>query len=630
MDRNQVIGIVLIFALFIVYQQFLAPSPEELEEQQRIQDSLARVAEQQLLDTPADSLAEAVDTLPAAGTDSTLVAQRQGSYGVFAAATVGEEKQTVLENELLKLTFSSKGGRIVRAELKDYAKMTVDTAGNEIPEPLYLLEDDKNRFEYLLPIPGAGNGFVRTGDLFFTPSLSGNTLRFRADVAPGQYIEQVYTLAADNYLLDYDLRLVGLQQVLANDAQQIELTWLNYLDKLEINETFERRYSTIYYKETDDDPTYCSCTSSDTEELPSHPIKWISSANQFFNTALIADDGFAGGIMATEMLDTEASDLKLTRANMLIPYNHGPEETFAMQLYVGPNEFNRLRAIGYDLQDVIPYGRSFFGAINRWMIRPLFNFFDNITGNKGVAILLLTLLVKLLVFPLTYRMLYSQQKMAAMKPYMAKMKEKYKDDQQTQQMETMKLYREYGVNPLGGCLPMLLQLPIWFALYRYFPADITFRQEGFLWATDLSSYDVIARLPFEVPMGFGSHLSLFAILWAVTTLIYTFYNTQHMDYGSNPAMKYLQYIMPVMFLGFFNSYASGLTAYLFFSNLINITQTIVTKNFIIDHEKIRAKLEENRKKPKKKGGFQERLAAAMEEQKRKQEEIEAQRKKGKK
>jgi YidC/Oxa1 family membrane protein insertase len=283
-----------------------------------------------------------------------------------------------------------------------------------------------------------------------------------------------------------------------------------------------------------------------------------------------------------------------------------------------------LREAGPDLEDIIPFGWSIFGTVNRWVIRPIFSFLSSFIGSAGIVILVLTFLVKLALYPLTYKMLYSQNKMAALKPRIEKMKEKYKDDAQQVQMETMKLYREFGVNPLGGCLPMVLQMPIWFALYRFFPASIEFRQASFLWATDLSSYDVIARLPFEIPF-IGAHLSLFTILWAVTTLIYTYYNTKHMDFGSNPAMKYLQYIMPVMFLGFFNSFAAGLTCYLLFSNLFNITQTVVTKNYIINQDKIHEELEAYKKKPKKKkSGFQERLEAAMKEQQRVQAERQAQ------
>ncbi|MCB0685541.1 MAG: membrane protein insertase YidC, partial [Saprospiraceae bacterium] len=240
----------------------------------------------------------------------------------------------------------------------------------------------------------------------------------------------------------------------------------------------------------------------------------------------------------------------------------------------------------------------------------------------GLVILLLTLVVKSLVYPLTYKMLYSQSKMGALKPQIEKVRDKFKDDQQKIQMETMKMYREYGVNPAGGCFPMILQMPIWIALYRFFPASIEFRQASFLWANDLSSYDVFVRLPFSIPF-LGDHLSLFTFLWAISMVGYTYYNSKIMDMSSMnamPAMKYMQYIMPLMFVFFFNDYASGLTCYLLFSNLLNITQTLVTKNYLINHDKIMDELDANRKKPKKKGGFQERLEKALQEQQRIAEE----------
>jgi YidC/Oxa1 family membrane protein insertase len=626
MDRNQLIGIVLIFALLMVWQQFFAPSPAELEAEQIRQDSLARVELQNTKPAPTKDTATATLNAAPSVPDSLLVVERKGAYGAFAAATVGKAEDIHIQNDVMNITLSSKGGAIRSVVLKQHSKVLVDSAGTETKVPLEMMQDANNRFEYLLPVAGVPNGTVRTSELYFTPTLSGKTLSLRADLGEGRYLEQTYTLKDGSYLLDYKVRFEGLQQVLRGDAKTIPLAWVNYLDKLEVNHKYERNYTTAYFKPAADDSDRCSCTADDEEKVET-PVKWVSAANQFFNTTILANDAFKSATVSTEMLDENAIRLKKITADIDLPYNHGSSETVAMQLYIGPNDFETLQTIGHDLTDIIPYGRSIFGAINRWLIRPIFNFFDGITGNKGIAILLLTFLVKLLVFPLTYKMLYSQQKMAAMKPYLEKTKAKHKDDQQAQQVETMKMYREYGVNPLGGCLPMALQMPIWFALYRYFPADITFRQEGFLWATDLSSYDAFVRLPFEIPLGFGAHISLFAILWAITTLIYTYYNTKHMDFGANPMMKYFQYIMPVMFLGFFNSFASGLTAYLLFSNVLNIAQTVVTKNFIIDNDKIVAQLEANKLKPKKKSGFQERLEAAMEEQKRKQAEVESKRKK---
>jgi YidC/Oxa1 family membrane protein insertase len=231
----------------------------------------------------------------------------------------------------------------------------------------------------------------------------------------------------------------------------------------------------------------------------------------------------------------------------------------------------------------------------------------------------MTLIVKIVVFPLGYKMLQSQAKMTALKPEIDKIKAKYKDDMQKQQMETMKIYNEFGVNPLGGCFPLLLQMPIWIALYRFFPATIEFRQESFLWATDLTSYDVFATLPFSIPM-FGATVSLFAFLWMLSTLVFTYYSSKSMDFSSNPAMLYMQYLMPVMFWVMFNKTAAGLTVYMFFSNLLNIAQTILGKNFLFDTEKIRAKLELNKSKPKKQGGFRDRFESLMKEQQRIQQE----------
>lgn len=632
MDKNQVLGIVLIFSLFMVWQQFFAPSPEALEAAQRSQDSIAlveRQLEEKAIQAEAQSQGSAIATQNENIPDSLLVAQRQGVYGAFAAATIGEEKEIMLENEVMKITVSNKGGSIKQVELKNFSKIIEDSLHEHITMPLLLMEDEKNKFEYLLPVASMPNGIIRTSELYFQPTLNGKTLSLVADLGEGRSIEQKYTLTDNDYLLDYDVQFNGLQQILKNDASHIQLNWENYLDKIEINSDYERNYSSVYYKPANDDVDRCSCTSADDITSEGQPVKWVAMSNQFFTSAIFAKNQFGKAQLITQMVDENSPDLKLGISKLSIPYGHSPSESMAMQLYVGPNEFERMQAIGNDFSDVIPYGSSIFGAINRWLIRPLFNFFDGLTGNKGIAILLLTLLVKILVFPLTYKMLKSQSKMQAMKPYLEKAKAKHKDDAQAQQMETMKMYKEYGVSPLGGCFPMALQMPIWFALYRFFPAAITFRQESFLWATDLSSYDVLTYLPFEIPLGFGSHISLFAILWAGTTLIYTYYNTKHMDFGANPSMKYFQYFMPVMFLGFFNSFASGLTAYLFFSNLFNITQTVVTKNFVIDQEAIKEELEANKKKPKKKGGFQDRLATALAEQQKKAAEVEARKKKKK-
>ncbi|HMQ49982.1 MAG TPA: membrane protein insertase YidC [Saprospiraceae bacterium] len=629
MDRNTIIGLTLLFILFLAWQQFTAPTQAEIAEQKRLQDSIEQ-ANIQIAgnEKPAVDTAQVEKAAPVIS-DSARQLQLQEKFGAFATAASGANELGTIENDLMVLTYQTQGGRIKEVLLKEHFKLVENEQRKEEKMPLRLLEDDKNKFEFLIPV--AGGQSINSADLFFAVAeKTESSVVLRADAGNGRYFEQRYSLEPGSYQVDYDLAFQGMNELIPAGSDAIQLNWVNYLDKLERNVNYEQRYSTVYFKESDDSYDYCSCTGDDTEDRPNQPIKWVSNVNQFFNSSLIADAAFSGANLQTRMLPKEADDLKLLVSEISIPFQHQSSESFGMTFYIGPNEFDRLYAINNQLQDIIPFGRSVFGSINRWIIRPIFNFLSLFIGSKGMVILMLTLIVKLLLFPLTYRMLYSQSKMAALKPQMEHVKEKHKDDPQQQQMETMKMYREFGVNPLGGCMPMLLQMPIWFALYRFFPASIEFRQASFLWATDLSSYDIIARLPFELPFNAGSHISLFTILWAITTLIYTYYNSRHMDMSANPAMKYMQYIMPIMFVGFFNSFASGLTCYLLFSNVLNIGQTLVTKNYIINHDKIRNELEANRKKPKKQGGFQQRLETALKEQQRIQAEKQSQASKPKK
>ncbi len=621
MDKNNITGLILIFMLVMAWTYFTKPSEAEVERQQFVQDSLAQVAEEEArLARENDQIAQ--DALQAEATipDSLKQMELASKYGAFSSSAEGDEKMYTLENELFKVVFTNKGGRISEVELKDYQKLTYDSSHNEIYTPLKLLEDDKNKFDFNLNVAGAAGGKVNSSDLYFQGSTSGNTITLRANAREGAYIEQKYTISPDDYTIDYDISLVGLAAV-GNDASSIKLNWVNWLDRIEYNTSYEQNYTSIYFKELGDDTDNCSCTGEDNETVDGKPLKWVSHSNQFFNSTLIAKDRFNSGTLDIKLTTEQDEDLKKLSSALVVPLNGNKA---SMQFYIGPNEFDRLRSYELDMEDIVPYGTSIFGTINRWLIRPVYKFLASFIGNAGIVIFLLTLLVKLVLYPLTYKMLHSQSKMGALKPRIAKLKEKNPDDSQAVQVETMKLYREFGVNPLGGCFPIALQMPIWFALYRFFPASIEFRQASFLWATDLSSYDVITYLPFEIPF-YGAHVSLFTILWAVTTVIYTFYNTKHMDMSVNPMMKYMQYFMPVMFLFFFNNFAAGLSCYLFFSNLMNITQTIVTKEYLIDKKKIEKELEAYKKKPKKKGGFQDRLADAMKQA----QEAQAKKEKGK-
>jgi len=426
---------------------------------------------------------------------------------------------------------------------------------------------------YLLPVKGVPGSVVDTEELNFTAEKNGNKLTFSSGA--GNEFKQTYTLG-EGYEIDYDIAFEDPGNVF-KASEPIKVKWENHMDRIELNDYFERFYSTVYFKEKGEDSDYCNCRKSATEEVDEGEIEWVSHSNQFFNTSLVANgDGFEKGVFETTVLEADSEDLKIVTTEMEIPSSAFSDGRFDMTMIAGPNDFEMLKAYENGLEEIIPFGRSIFATINRWVIRPLFNFFDGIVGNKGVAIILMILLIKLVLYPLTYKMLKSQAKMGALKPELKGLKEKYKDDPQTQQVETMKIYREYGVSPLGGCMPMLIQMPISFM---------------------------------------GAHLSLFTILWVVTQLIYTYYNTKHMDMSANPAMKYIQYVMPIMFLAFFNQYASGLTVYMFFSNLFNIFQTVGTKQFVFSTDKIRQQLMANKLKPKKKKSkFMQNIETAVKQQ----------------
>lgn len=618
MERNQVIGFILIFAIIILWSIINTPPViEEIPaaENTQIEKGIAQT------DTPPPSDSESYnsdDTIPSA-----LEQRLNSQYSVFGLATQGENREIILENDKMKITFTSKGGKISYVELKDYYKIWEEGNHEEKKSLVRLMEDSKNKFNYALPLEGK---IVKSEELYFDGSKSGNTVTYTVRGANGETFSQSYTLQPDSYILDYDIKTENLKSIFSADNNGIQLEIDNYLDKIEKNFTFEKSYSTVYFKVKEEDSDYCSCTTDDIEDKSAKPIEWVSFANQFFNTSFIAKgQPFGGLIAATQLLDDNSEDLKLTTTAINIPISDGKGD-FSMQIYAGPNEYKILKAFNNDLDEVIPFGRSIFGTINRVIIRPFFDYLSKYIGSKGIVIIVLIFIIKMLLYPLTYKMLHSQAKMGVLKPELAKMKDKYKDDMQKQQMETMKVYREYGVNPMGGCLPMVIQTPIWYALFRFFPASITFRQEPFLWATDLSSYDSVLNFPFTIP-AFGSHLSLFTILWAISTVMYTYYNMKHMDMSSNPAMKYVQYLMPLMFLVFFNNYASGLTCYMLFSNLINVAQTVITKKFVFDDDKIMAELNIKKSKPKKKGGFQSRLEEAMKQQQKAQEMRAAQKKK---
>ncbi len=601
MDRNNIIGLILIFVVTLLYL-YIAPRPErkpvdDSEQSQKISDSLAapsltRDSGTQQVDTPAPTTTEALT-------------------GGFPLAADQSGKEFVLENADIRVVFSSKGGRIVRVLLKKYKKLLENAEHKRVEYPLYLLHHPANVWNFHLPYPYATSGHIQTQNIDFEATVKGHSIRFTAQSQRGERIEIHYRIDPEGYAIHHRILL----QRWPASPKQVRWQWVDHIVRTEQNIRIEKTYSALYYKLVDESPDYLG---RNDEETIDEPIEWLSSAQQFFNTSVMPSEPFTGGQLQSMTPKSQTdSVLQIHTALLHLPMTQGQAE---FTIYCGPNQFEQLRAFNNELEYVIPFGWGIFGTINRWVIRPLFHILASIIGSYGFAIILLTILVKLALSPLNYKMLYSQMKMAALKPLTEKLREKYKNAPTAMQMEMMKIYRDYGVNPYGGCLPMLLQLPIWIALYRFFPAAIEFRQEPFLWAHDLSSYDVLTYLPFDIPF-VGHHISLFTLLWVGSTLLYTHYNLKMTDTSMmNPSMKYMQYILPVMFFGFFNSYASGLTAYLFISNVFTIGMTLFIKKVLIDEEKIKEELRKYKAKPKKKKtrGFAAILEQAMREQQKRQ------------
>ena len=609
--KNAMIGMTLIMVILFGWQYLSAPSAQQVAENKRIKDSTEQATRRIDSLKMAQPMAQA--PVQVALPDSVRRQQMQGDFGIYSAFAMGQEQINTLENDVFKITFTNKGGRIKDVLLKKYYKLTEDSSRVEKKELLHLLEDVKNRFEFVIP-SNTAKGKISTEDLYFaTPSVSGNTIVFRASLDDQTFIEQKYVIGT-GYDIDYDVRMKGLGQVLNPNAKSVQLNLEDYLDKLEKNVSYESSYSHLNYKEGDNSPDFLGATGEHKLELNTKPVQWVAHTNQFFTTSIISlNGGFKSASLESTAFDATSADLKKTTSKLELPTDNG-EVNAKMKLYIGPKDYSILKTYKISLEDIVSYGGSILGTINRYIIRNIFDFLHSIFANVAVCILLLTLVVKAFLYPLSYKMLRSQAKTTALKPEIEKLKVKFKDDPKRVQVEQMKIYQEFGVNPLGGCLPTLLQMPIWMALFQFFPASIDFRQQGFLWATDLTGFEEFIKLPFHIPL-YGAHISLFALLWGASLVVFTWYSMKDTDMTGQPAMmKQLQYFTPVIFTVMFNSYAAGLSLYMLFSNILNIGQTVVTKNYVIDHEKILEELHIYKKNPKKPSAFRQKLNDAMQQQ----------------
>ncbi|MCH2022686.1 MAG: membrane protein insertase YidC [Saprospiraceae bacterium] len=645
-NNSNFTGIMLLVLLFLTYNILTAPTKEELEAKKRAED--AKIAEQLLRDS-LDNIPNKIEKLrlDSLKSNSSLTAEQKdsieqswkteklnSSFGIFTPSASGKDGEVILENEKLRITFNKKGGRIAKVEVKGFMQYNQATVDPYDKEPLVLMDDSRNKFEYYIPLNNSSKGDISTADLYFEPIIDGQTLSMRAYTTDkNKYVEQKYTIK-DGYQLDYQFILEGINDNMPRD-KKLKLKWDTYLKKIEKNPYYEKSMSTVYFKSKEEDFSYCNCQTSATEKLE-NPVDWVSQSQQFFNTSIFSKDGttFTNAILSTKVLDEKEAHLKELYSLIEFETKDQNSAVYDMQLYIGPNDYTELVAIGNDFERIIPFGWSIFGFISRSIIRPLFNFFALFISSYGLIIILLTFLIRLVLFPLQYKMLVNGVKMSVIKPEMEAMRKKHKDDQAGMQAAQMKMYQEYGLNPLGGCLPMLLTMPIWIALYRFFPASIDFRQKSFLWADDLVSYDSIldfGQYPILYNI-YGDHVSLFTLLWMISMFAFLWYNGKNMDMsaggGANmKMMKYMQYSFPILFFFALNSWAAGLTAYMLFSNLLNILQTYVTKNILIDKDKLRFEMMENKKnyKEKPKTGFMAKYQELLKEQ----QEMER-RKKGKK
>ncbi|MBS9463748.1 membrane protein insertase YidC [Flagellimonas sp. 389] len=616
LDVKSIIGFVLIFGIliFMFYQN--QPTPEELEAQKAEQEKIeaaAKKEEEKIQPEVTDSSAT-IDLQ-----DSTAVASYKSSVGAFGF-TKASEGTTTIENEVLYLEVANKGGQIVEAKMKNF--VTHDSV------PVYLVKEGNASFG--LNFSTSDNRVLNTKDLFFEPSSTksgdNQVLSMKAKISESQFLEYRYEMKPTDYLVDFTIRSQGLNGVL-NSSRPIELEWDVKGIRHNKSVNYENRYTRLTYNHDEGKISKLS-ESSDLDEETEVDVKWLSYRQHFFSSILATDNHFKKAELSSKnLVEEESKETLFTKAfRTKAPIElQGGELSQNMHWYYGPTDVKVLddyKDLG--LVESIPFGWGIFGWINRYVFTPFYEFLSSFLP-FGIAIIVMTIIVRLALSPVTYKSYLSQAKMKVLKPEITELNEKYKDNAMKKQQETMKLYNKAGVSPMSGCIPALLQLPIFYSLFMFFPTSFALRQKSFLWAEDLSSYDTIFNLPFAIPF-YGDHVSLFPILASVAIFFYMTMTTgqsmQMQQQPGMPNMKFIMYLSPVMMLFFFNNYASGLSLYYFISNLITIFIMLAIKNYILDEDKIHAQIQENKKKPKKENKFQKKMREMM-------EQAEAQKKTGK-
>ena len=626
MDKNTIFGFILIALIVLGYYQVTKPSDKEIAAQAHYKDSIALV-EKKNAELAQTAKVGTVTADSVAVKDSTKT--NADAYGDFSVSAKGEEKFYTIENSLIKVTLSNKGGRVYSVQLKKFSKRdSLDKTS-----PLILFNNKESNVGFTLVTNN--NRVLNTSELYFEPvsgitkDAKGNqTLNLKLKTTNGAYIDFAYTLPPDDYMLSFGIKANGMNSVMPAGTNSLDMQWNSKIRQQERGRKFEDRYSAIEYKFMADDMEKLSESKNDEKKL-TNKVKWVAFKDQFFSSILIADDALNSMTLKSTLEAENSGYLKSYSAVMTVPFDPTGKNPTTFRWFFGPNQFKILA--GYDnkvkgddqlkLNKLIPLGWGIFGWINQFAIIPMFNQLSKVFSNFGIIILIMTLIIKLVLFPLTFKSYVSSAKMRVLKPEIDEIHAKIPAEKAAErQKATMDLYSKVGVSPLSGCVPSLLQMPLLFAMFSFFPAAIELRQQSFLWATDLSTYDSILTLPFSIPFGYGNHVSLFCLLMTVTNIVYTKLNMANQNTADQPGgamMKWMMYLMPVMFLFWFNNYASGLSYYYFIATLISITQTYIIRA-TVDEKKILAELHAKRaskaKNPPKKSGFMERLEKMQQQQ----------------
>ena len=607
LDVNSLIGFGLIFVILIYMFYINQPTPEELAAKQQAEREAAAIQENSPTSQEADYTQAAQSIQDINPADSTAVAAYKSSMGAFSFTPI-VPGNTLLENDVLRVEVSHKGGQLVLAQNKKYN--TYDSV------PVYLIKDGNATFN--ISFTTQDNRIIQTKDLYFEPLTitkdQVEVLSMKAKISDTEYLLFEYSLPEDSYMLDFKVESVGLSGFF-NPTQDPQLQWDLKTIRHSKSVQYENRYTRLNYKFEEDKLDKLSDSSDD--DATEQAVEWVSYRQHFFSTIMAFSPALeTASFNSTNLIKEESKTIGYTKIyETKAPLQLvGGVLDYDMNVYLGPTDVKELAKFPtLGLEDSIPFGWGIFGWINRYVFTPTYTFLSSYLP-YGIAIIVMTILVRLLMSPVTYKSYLSQAKMKVLKPEITEINEKFKDNAMKKQQETMKLYNKAGVNPMSGCVPALIQMPIFYALFMFFPTSFALRQKSFLWADDLSSYDTILELPFSIPF-YGDHVSLFPILASVAIFFYMMMTTgQNMPTQPGmPNMKFILYLSPVMMLIFFNSYASGLSLYYFVSNLITIFIMLAIKNFILDDDKIHARIQANKEKPKKEGKFQAKMREIMEQ-----------------